>query len=778
MPNRLMLGRTDDAGTGTLPGTGRHRGTTRRAVVLALVVLAAGTVATVAGGARAAARVDGGTRVLMDQRAEIARQAMESESRRIVDSARLVAAACGHTGLTSADLIDAMAPLASIGLAGVSGVGFVVPAEADAVAPVQADWRRRGAVGLSLSPYGAGEHLFLVAQREFGLTREFGPAGVHLPGLDLAGSPEVAAALAEARRSGRVSLSNAAYPQWPAVPDPPSAGARSGTATGPSPATFVLAAPVYAVEPASDEPVFQGWVTFWITAPDLVDTVLGPAVRGPTGVRLTATGGDGRPVPVAALAPAHTPNLSRQEYVTMADRQWVLVTQARSSDLFPNPAGPPIVVTLVLSLLSILLALLVFLLVNQRIWANARLRLAVAHGTARGDLLKAVIDAATEGICVLDQDGSPVLRNAAAVSIFGEHPLAAISPRPFDDRYGIFLSDRITPCPADRIPQWRALAGEAVRDMELFVRNPTRPDGAVVRASAHPLRLGDGRVLAVTMFNDITIDRVREQELVAFASAVAHDLKSPLSAIAGFAEILSGRFAGTSPSPETTRLAADRIHLTARRLVTLINELLEYVSARDAPCNPQPVDLGCLAATVLAEQSVAHGVTRPQVYLGELPVVLGDPGAVHRLLDNLVSNAIAYAVPGQPARIDVTAMGVADGLACIEVADRGIGVADPDKERVLLPFVRGTVAGTVGGTGLGLAICRRIVERHGGRIVLSDNPGGGLRVRFTLPVADPVTLPGAEPAVPAVAAVPAPTRPAEPVLVGVSVNRVAAPGPR
>jgi hypothetical protein len=100
-----------------------------------------------------------------------------------------------------------------------------------------------------------------------------------------------------------------------------------------------------------------------------------------------------------------------------------------------------------------------------------------------------------------------------------------------------------------------------------------------------------------------------------------------------------------------------------------------------------------------------------------------------------------YTLPGQPARIDIAAH-PDDGLVRVQIADRGIGIPADEQPHVFNTFHRSAAHDNYSGTGLGLAICHRVVERHGGTIAVSDNPGGGTRVTFTLPAADPAAPSG------------------------------------
>jgi len=185
-------------------------------------------------------------------------------------------------------------------------------------------------------------------------------------------------------------------------------------------------------------------------------------------------------------------------------------------------------------------------------------------------------------------------------------------------------------------------------------------------------------------------------------------------------------------------LALDRIARNADRMAALIDTLLAYATARDAPLRLGAVPLGPLVADVIEQRGQAPrpgGTLPPDFYLGPLPEVRADAAMLRHVVDNLIGNALKYVQAGRHARIDVTAVAGPPGWTRIEVADRGIGIPDEDKPSIFESFHRARTAAGYAGTGLGLAICRQIVERHGGTIGVADNPGGGTRFHFTLPLA-------------------------------------------
>lgn len=182
----------------------------------------------------------------------------------------------------------------------------------------------------------------------------------------------------------------------------------------------------------------------------------------------------------------------------------------------------------------------------------------------------------------------------------------------------------------------------------------------------------------------------------------------------------------------------------------LVDDLLAYATARDGHLNLEPVDLADLVTDVITERTAHLRATTagpalfPDIYAGPLPVVQADRAMTRQLLDNLIGNAIKYTLPGQPAHIDISAHRRHtdhDGWARVEIADRGIGIPVADQPHVFTSFHRTTYTGT----GLGLAVCHRVIDRHGGHIGITDNPGGGTRIWFTLPATSPNPQPRPSP---------------------------------
>ncbi len=222
--------------------------------------------------------------------------------------------------------------------------------------------------------------------------------------------------------------------------------------------------------------------------------------------------------------------------------------------------------------------------------------------------------------------------------------------------------------------------------------------------------------------------RHSNEQLESFAGQIGHDLRNPLTAVAGFVEL-----AASSPEldPEVRGWLA-RADASARRMHAMISDLLEYASLGGASPRRDELDLTSVVAAVLDDLDAAIGETSAHVTVDIDASATGDPTLVRALLQNLVANAIKFSsVDGGRPRVEITASEVGD-VTRITVDDNGPGVPVEQRTRVFDLMERAAADG-VPGLGIGLATCRRIVEAHGGRIGIEDSPLGGARVWATLP---------------------------------------------
>ncbi|WP_158498779.1 ATP-binding protein [Magnetospira sp. QH-2] len=222
-------------------------------------------------------------------------------------------------------------------------------------------------------------------------------------------------------------------------------------------------------------------------------------------------------------------------------------------------------------------------------------------------------------------------------------------------------------------------------------------------------------------------------ELQQFAYSVSHDLKEPLRMVASYLQLLDRKYkdALDQEAHEYMDFAVDG----AKRMDRLIEDLLDYSRVASHGTAFEPVDSGEALREALDNlRSPIKEFGAEVVTPDNLPCVMGDRSQVMRLFQNLIGNAIKYRHPDQPPRIEITGH-MENGFARFSVQDNGIGIDPSQREAVFDVFRRlHDRESAVAGSGIGLAICRKILDRHGGRIWVDSAPGEGCRFQFTLPI--------------------------------------------
>ncbi|GIE80781.1 hypothetical protein Aph02nite_67310 [Actinoplanes philippinensis] len=368
------------------------------------------------------------------------------------------------------------------------------------------------------------------------------------------------------------------------------------------------------------------------------------------------------------------------------------------------------------------------------------LRGARQEAADQAEVLRTVVDSMTEGLAVVDADGRYLLRNPAALELLGgvTSGTGQIRESAF---YGLYRADG-TLVPRGELPYQRTLATGEPHAMDIVVRNSAVPQGRTLAVHATPMpKPINGVRYAVTVFSDVTAERRQRDDLAAFAGVVAHDLNNPLTTVEGWSEeLIDVPGAGA---------AVTRIRRAAARMRNLINDLLNYTTARDGRLDLTDVDLAPLIADIAAaraDQAESTGAPAPRVTLGALPVVRADEALMRQLFENVVGNAVKYTAPGVIPQLMVYATADGDDIR-VCVADNGIGIPAGQHEAVFDNFHRAHRTSDYAGTGLGLAICKRITQRHGGTITATDNPSGaGTVITVTIPLATQPSRPRPAPA--------------------------------
>jgi PAS domain S-box-containing protein len=222
------------------------------------------------------------------------------------------------------------------------------------------------------------------------------------------------------------------------------------------------------------------------------------------------------------------------------------------------------------------------------------------------------------------------------------------------------------------------------------------------------------------------------RELEQFAYVASHDLQEPLRMVTSYSQLLARRYRDQldADAREFIAFAVDG----ATRMQGLINDLLKFsrVGTRGKPLAPLALERPL--ADALANLAVAQRESGANVAHDPLPTVMGDAVQLTQLFQNLVGNAIKFRTPGCAPQIHVGARRCAEGWE-VAIRDNGIGIGPEYFERIFVIFQRLHGKEEYPGTGIGLALCKKIVERHGGRIWVESRAGEGSTFRFTLPAA-------------------------------------------
>jgi PAS domain S-box-containing protein len=280
-------------------------------------------------------------------------------------------------------------------------------------------------------------------------------------------------------------------------------------------------------------------------------------------------------------------------------------------------------------------------------------------------------------------------------------------------------------------------------DTEYRIR---RPDGSIAWIWGHgypvPEEAGSP-ILYTGVAQDITVRKRMEDELKQhaeklarsnselerFAYVASHDLQEPLRMVASFTQLLGKRYSGKLDE------TADRyIHYAvdgAQRMQVLISDLLAYSRVNSKELDLRATDCETVVRAAMRNLEAAIQESGASVQWDPLPTLVADPAQLGHLFQNIFGNAIKFRRKQEAPRINISATDKGTEWL-FSVRDNGIGIEPHQVERIFQIFQRLHGRAEYAGTGIGLAICKKVVERHGGRIWVESEPGAGSDFRFTL----------------------------------------------
>ena len=373
--------------------------------------------------------------------------------------------------------------------------------------------------------------------------------------------------------------------------------------------------------------------------------------------------------------------------------------------------------------------------------------------------LQEIIDSMGDGVLVSDDQGAMLVFNKAAQSIFGfelTHLHLPLAERA--RKLGNFLPDMVTPYPIEELPIAKALRGEQADQVEIYVKNERRPQGAFISSTARPMYAPDGSVKGtVLVFRDITAQKKAVEEnlrlearvyqaqklegLGLLAGGIAHDFNNLLMGVLGNAGLALLEL----PPGTDVHSRVEQIKVGAQRLAELTNQLLAY--SGKASFTEEVIDISDLMNEMLGllKTVVSKKAVLEADFAAELPLIRADVTQLRQIVMNLITNA-SDALGDRQGRIVVrtgdiradrpyllqTILGdkLAEGdYVYVEVSDEGCGMDEETQRRIFDPFFTTKVKGR----GLGLAAVLGLMRRHGGTLKVDSEAGKGTVMRVLFP---------------------------------------------
>lgn len=289
------------------------------------------------------------------------------------------------------------------------------------------------------------------------------------------------------------------------------------------------------------------------------------------------------------------------------------------------------------------------------------------------------------------------------------------------------------------------VAGEDFVEADLLSRSgkqtPYYFTGLNARIGGENLLIGTGLDITDLRLAQARLNQALEElqrsnrELEQFAYVASHDLQEPLRMVSSYTQLLERRYADRLDQD-----ARDFIHYAvdgANRMQQLIQDLLSFSRVTTKGQPQTRIQAGDALTEALANLQAAIAETGAQVTCDDLPEVVADRSQLVQLFQNLIANAVKFRKSDTPPRIHVSSEHQGTGWT-VSIRDNGIGIDSRYFDRIFTIFQRLHTKQAYPGTGIGLALCKRIVERHGGRIWVDSEPEKGTVFRFTLPLADTV----------------------------------------
>jgi signal transduction histidine kinase len=271
-----------------------------------------------------------------------------------------------------------------------------------------------------------------------------------------------------------------------------------------------------------------------------------------------------------------------------------------------------------------------------------------------------------------------------------------------------------------------------------YTRTRDRIEGLECGADGYLLQPIDPHEFLATVASLLRIrhaeERVRSknEDLELISHAIAHDLQEPLRLITTYIDLVERPGSAQLDANQTSYFA--QVRAAAKRMRSIITGLISLTSADHSGFVRQPVSPRAALDNALTNLSIMVQQHRPQLTIGDFPMVIGDLGLLTQVFQNILMNAMKYRSE-RPLAIDIAA--VAKGSLCeISITDNGMGIPAEFLEGIFTAFIRLHEQPDIPGNGIGLAICKKIIQLYDGDIGCRSQEGAGTTFWFTVPLAE------------------------------------------
>ena len=347
----------------------------------------------------------------------------------------------------------------------------------------------------------------------------------------------------------------------------------------------------------------------------------------------------------------------------------------------------------------------------------------------RTDQLNAIFELSPDGFVLFDRDGRLRFASPACIRLLSAVDKDIIGLN--EQEFAAWLSLRCRRDIGSDALLSSALWGKA-GDLNVTLLKPV---GRVLSISVHQgQQEGDAKVIC---FRDITRETEVAQIKSEFLATAAHELRTPMASVYGFAEVLLNQ-------PDLDKAARDEfvgiIYRQSQNIADILNELLDLArieARRGKDFVFEPLDAMVWLREVLKGYKPPPGRQAPTLLVpdGMAVRMQADSGKLRQALLNVLSNAFKYSPSGGDVRVQLTETASPSGqrLVCLRVTDSGIGMSPPQVERVFERFYRADPSGKLPGSGLGMSIVKEIMALHQGEVVIESALGVGTTVSLMLP---------------------------------------------